>query len=372
MPDCGDTLRVIAIGLALSCSETALTEARPQTPSPPYPYVVEAFAVRSSNSSDVIGGTLTVPAVDSPVPAVILLSVAGPTDRDQSFAGHKGFHVLADHLTRKQIAVARYDDRGVGQSTGDYFSADWSDLADDALRVFAQLQGDARIDPTQIGFVGMSQGGAIGALAAADEETVAFLVLLSAPGLRGVDALERQLEANLEASGASAELSQRYRDAFDHFIKIVTDDPENPDTSARLLDFLDGPGRALVPPYAFLPRDSTALAKVLLGPWYQSNVHFDPQLAYGSLDLPILAVGGDKDRVLPPAAHLSNIERIFQGPTQDITVTIIPGINHIYQDADTGLPQEYATLDSSFSVDALRLIESWVLQQTDDKFGGEK
>ena len=48
--------------------------------------------------------------------AVILLSGSGLQDRDETIYGHKPFKILADHLTRQEIAVLRYDDRGFGKS----------------------------------------------------------------------------------------------------------------------------------------------------------------------------------------------------------------------------------------------------------------
>ena len=47
--------------------------------------------------------------------------------------GHRPFFVLADHLTRQGIAVLRYDDRGVGKSTGDFGTAAHNDFVGDAL-----------------------------------------------------------------------------------------------------------------------------------------------------------------------------------------------------------------------------------------------
>jgi len=45
--------------------------------------------------------------------------------------------VLADHLTRRGIAVLRFDKRGIGKSTGDYTNATTADFASDAEAVLA-------------------------------------------------------------------------------------------------------------------------------------------------------------------------------------------------------------------------------------------
>ena len=82
----------------------------------------------------VLAGTLTVPAGDGPFPAVVLISGSGPSDRDESLPGValKPFARLAEELAVEGVATLRYDDRGVGKSTGDFLSATSFDFADDA------------------------------------------------------------------------------------------------------------------------------------------------------------------------------------------------------------------------------------------------
>ena len=96
--------------------------------------------------------------------------------------GHKPFLILADHLTRKGIAVLRFDDRGFGRSKGEYSKATSADFATDALAGIEYLKSRKEIDKSKIGLVGHSEGGMIGPLAAAQSNDVGFLVLIAAPG----------------------------------------------------------------------------------------------------------------------------------------------------------------------------------------------
>ena len=334
---------------------------KPQTPTPPFPYAVEEFEVRVGADGPIIAGTLTIPTGEGPFPAAVLLSVAGPNDRDQGFAGHVGFHVIADRLTRNGYAVARYDDRGVNGSTGNYFQASWSDLAEDAISVTQYLAADGRIDDGKIGYVGMSQGGAIGALAASRRPETSFLMLLSAPGLPGEEALKLQLEKTLTALNVDAKRADRFRALFEEYMVIAKSDPDDPATRDAMADFMKGPGRALIPPYAFLPDDSEGLVSVLLGPWYRSNVLFDPEVSYGGLDLPVLAVAGGKDFVAPAEQHLHEIERILcAAPTDEHFSATFENLNHLLQEADSGLPTEYATLENTISEEFLSLMTAWL------------
>lgn len=339
---------------------SAIAADKPQTPRPPFPYDVETVSV-STDAGVNLGGALTIPKGKGPHPLVVLLSVAGPNDRDQTFAGHAGFHVLADYLTRNGVATARFDDRGVGSSSGDYFNASYEDLRNDALAVASRLKADPRIDPDRIGLAGMSEGGAIAGLAASQSDDIAFAILLSAPGLKGEEALKLQLENMLALSGVSGKEAEQYRHMFSEFIDIVKSDPDAPETRERMRSFLEGPGKALIPPYQFLPEDTEARVDLFLGSWYRSNVMFDPVDAYGSLDIPVLAVGGSLDPIAPPARHLANIERILQSaPADDVAVVTIEGLNHLMQEAQTGLPGEYADLENSFSCEAQKVIGDWI------------
>ena len=72
--------------------------------------------------------------------------------------GHKPFLVIADFLTRKGIAVLRFDDRGFGESTGDFSAATTYDFATDAAAAVNFLKTQSEIDEARIGIVGHSEG----------------------------------------------------------------------------------------------------------------------------------------------------------------------------------------------------------------------
>src|SRR6185436_5275475 len=104
---------------------------RPQQPAKPYPYREEELTFRNPAAGITLAGTLTLPNGRGPFPAVVLMSGSGPQDRDEALLGHKPFLILADQLTRAGIAVLRYDDRGVGKSTGNFSTATHLDFAAD-------------------------------------------------------------------------------------------------------------------------------------------------------------------------------------------------------------------------------------------------
>ena len=126
-------------------------------------------------ASDVtLAGTLTLPAGDGPFPGIVLLSGSGPQDRDESLTGVtalKPFALIADALTQAGIAVLRFDDRGTGQSTGDFSTAGTEDFTKDGEAAIAYLRSRSDIDLNRVGVLGHSEGGIEAAsIAASDAE----------------------------------------------------------------------------------------------------------------------------------------------------------------------------------------------------------
>lgn len=101
--------------------EVFSTVMRTQVPKKPYPYEEEEVEFENAKAKFKLAGTFTRPKGEGPFPAVVMVSGSGPQDRDETILGHKPFLVIADHLTRKGIAVLRFDDRGVGKIQGEIF-----------------------------------------------------------------------------------------------------------------------------------------------------------------------------------------------------------------------------------------------------------
>lgn len=150
-----------------------------------------------------LAGTLSLPAGPGPFPAVALVGGFGPTDRDGALGGGGSgvYRQIAQGLSRRGVAVLRYDKRGIGDSTGPNLA--WLDarpLAADAGTVARALVTMPGIDSSHITLMGHSQGGDL-ALRAARTAPVQRVVTLSAPG--------RRLRLLPRVSGTAARLLAR-------------------------------------------------------------------------------------------------------------------------------------------------------------------
>ncbi|MFT3724034.1 MAG: acyl-CoA thioester hydrolase/BAAT C-terminal domain-containing protein [Hyphomonadaceae bacterium] len=171
----------------------AVAKQRPQTPKKPYPYTeIETGYDNPQNPGVHIPCTLTVPQGPGPHPAALLLSGSGAQDRDETLLGHKPFLVLADHLTRKGIAVLRCDDRDYVKPPASGESSLIPQFVTDAEAAITMLRARPEIDPKRVGVIGHSEGGVTGPRLAAQDPGIAFVVTLAGVGVKGAEALTEQ------------------------------------------------------------------------------------------------------------------------------------------------------------------------------------
>ena len=127
-------------------------------------------------SGAVLKGTLHLPHGTSKVPAVIVLHAASSPSRDEALYAH-----LLEMLPALGIAVLTYDRRGTGASTGDEKGNGFDVLVEDGIAAAKTVARHKRIDPSRIGFWGLSQGGWLSLLAATRHKQTAFAISVSAP-----------------------------------------------------------------------------------------------------------------------------------------------------------------------------------------------
>jgi len=334
---------------------------RPQHPRPPYPY--EDRSARFENETDgvTLAGTLTIPNGPGPHPAVILLTGSGPQDRDETLAGHKPFLVIADRLTRRGIAVLRYDDRGVGGSTGSTMDSTVEDFAEDALAAAAWLREQPEIDGARIGLIGHSEGGAVAAEAAArSPETIRCIVSLAGMAETGGETLLRQLPMMLRAGGADEEVVATQLAAQERLIEAIAGDAPDEELRQTLVELMEAQsGQA--------PSEEAldAQLRFVASPWMRHLITYDPRDAFAQVRAPILAINGEIDRQVDPAANLSAIwaAAAQRGGNEDVTTIILPGLNHLLQSAATGALDEYFTIEQTIAPVALEVMTEWLRER---------
>jgi pimeloyl-ACP methyl ester carboxylesterase len=347
--------------LVFQRSDQLLELLRPQNPVKPYPYKEEELTFPNAKAKISLAGTLTLPSGPGPFPAAILISGSGPHDRDESLVGHRPFLVLADHLTRKGIAVLHFDKRGIGKSTGDFASGTMEDFTGDTEAALAYLNTRKEIDPKKIGLIGHSEGGLIAPLVATNSPTVAWIVLLAAPGLKGEDVLLLQSELILRTAGVNDGEVARTLAFNKQTYAIVRQEKDPAVLEAKLNELVQSTSTgAALPPAAV-----QAQVRLLVSPWFRFFLDYDPVPTLQKTLCPLLALNGEKDLQIPPKENLAKIQKALQDAgNHDFQTTELPGLNHLFQHAPTGSPTEYAGILETMAPEAMNAVSDWVLKHT--------
>jgi uncharacterized protein len=348
------------LALDFKRSDQALELRRPQTPTGPFPYNEQEVTFESSARGVTLAGTLTLPKGSGPFPAALLIAGSGPQDRDEAIANHRPFFVIADALTRKGIAVLRYDKRGIGKSTGNADLATTLDLAADAQAALNFLKSRKEIDASRIGLIGHSEGAIIAPYLSGHSKDVAWLVLLAAPATKGEDTLLNQSELIGRAGG----LSDSQLDAslgFDQAAyALIRQEKDTSVLTAKLVELVKDSGLdATLPPAAL----ETQL-RMLTSPWFRFFLDYEPLPNFKLVKCPVLALYGQKDLQVSSEINLRLVQKALadSGDTQ-VDVRELPGLNHLFQHAYTGTPAEYSAIEETISPEVLTLIVDWVTKR---------
>lgn len=342
---------------------------RPQEPKGPFPYREEEVSYNNKLEEGVtLAGTLTIPEGKGPFPAVILISGSGPQDRNEEMLGHKPFLVIADHFTRKGIAVLRFDDRGVGKSTGDFKTATSMDFATDVQAGIDFLKSRSEIAGDHIGLVGHSEGGLIAPIVAAENPDVDFIVMMAGPGVDGTEILMLQQQLLARAEGTSEKEIERSRKASEKIYKELKASNDLEKTKKELMKYVKEELEALPEEEKAKLGDMDALARqqveVLSGPWFQFFLRYDPRENLKKVSCPVLAINGDKDLQVDAGQNIPVIEKALKaGGNKKVTTKVLPGLNHLFQHSETGRSSEYGELEETFAPEALELMTNWIRKQ---------
>jgi fermentation-respiration switch protein FrsA (DUF1100 family) len=342
---------------------------RLQEPKGPFPYSRREVSYTNAKDGTKLAATLTIPEGPGPFPAVVMITGSGAQDRDETIFLHKPFLVIADHLTRHGIAVLRADDRGVGGSTGSVSDATAEDSVGDALAGIACLKGVPEIDKARIGLIGHSEGGIIAPKAAAASHDVAFIVMLAGTGLKGGDILTMQSEAIMLASGVNKDLVARATEQHKWLMDLLERSAPRAEIAGaiRELAITQRQGEPGAQPYTDAQLEALVGQQIseLDSKWFRSFLSYDPREALRRVKAPVLALNGSLDTQVPAKANLAEIEKALkEAGNTDFAVRELPGLNHLFQTAKTGGPDEYMRIEETFSPEALRVITDWIVEHT--------
>ena len=333
------------------------------------PYREEAVEFESGDNT--LSGTLTVPLEGAPFPAVVLVSGSGAQTRDYWLGPFPLFKIMADHLARNGIAALRYDDPG-GTSAGGFLQATIGDRAGTVAAAAGLLAEQAEVRPDMVGIIGHSEGGTVAPLAASQSDDVAFLVLLAGTGLPGHQISRSQTEMILRVEGRSEEDIATALDRLDRILQVVAagtgwDEAESEvrqQVLAAIAAMPESQQASIANEDTYIDAVVSAQMTMLQSPWSKSFLAYDPRPALKETALPVLAVFGELDVQVPAEPNAAAIDQALEeAGNPDYTVIVLPGVNHLFQSAETGSVSEYVLLDAGFAPGLLDTVTDWILSR---------
>ncbi|MCB0548864.1 MAG: alpha/beta hydrolase [Phaeodactylibacter sp.] len=343
-------------------------EPRPQDPKD-FPYLAEEVSFSNESDGVTLAGTLTLPEDKKVQAVVVLISGSGPQDRNEEVGpfNHRPFLVLSDYLTRQGIGVLRYDDRGVGGSSGDRSVSTTYDYAEDAAAAVAFLRGRPDLKGAKVGLVGHSEGGMIAPIVATELAEVDFLVLLAGPGMPIDELLLLQSALISRAQGVPEDIHQANEKVLKEAYSYLK---ENTGLSADALQaglesiFVNGlqhfpeeTQKEIGDPQAFAREEATSM----MSPWFLYFIRFDPAVYLSRVKAPVLALNGTLDLQVPAEENLAGIKKALgKAGNNQFEAIALEGLNHLFQQATTGSIEEYREIEETFNEGAMQTIVDWI------------
>lgn len=267
-----------------------------------------------------LAGRLHRPEGGGARPAVVLL--AGSQDSRNP----KG---LAKALAKRGIVVLDLYKRGVGGSGGRWDTETIPQRAGDAIAAVRWLQRVPGVDPARVGVVGHSQGGWVAQLAAADSSDIAFVVLLAGPAQTVREQILTDERSHLAGWGVP---------------------PHEVEARIRMMDQLMGAAVS-----------NPAVCGEVQRHYLCGMYHYDPAAAIARIQVPVLALYGGKDPMVPPSRNLERLRGQLPAATRERLVTrVFPNGNHFFMTSNTGLRDEYERLSGEYEPGFLDTIGDWV------------
>lgn len=323
--------------------------------------------IRTDNVN--IGGTLTIPANRETSPLVIMSSGSGPQDRDETLEGFKIFKVIAEHMASKGIASFRYDDRGVGASTGNFVNSTIKDHSSDLENIMDYFKSSKAHPFTSFILFGHSQGGIISGKVAVGNESVKKVVLMGAPSVPLIEVVTYQVRQGYERSNISKSLIEADVSAHNKLMRAIEDNKNIDEaynlfrkttetilykmSSAYDIDSLNIKQQAIAKADEF---------KIIYGlPSLTSFLYYDLSKDLERLEAPVLSLFGGLDLQVPIHQNKDRMENALLKSGTDYQLITFDKANHFFQKAITGSRDEYATLEKKFVKNFLNEISTWIL-----------
>ena len=371
-PEDFELLREQVLVPALDAFDTLAPEPTPDPTA--FDYQVEEVAFPGGSEDVELAGTLTLPNGPGPHPVVITMTGSGPHDRNESLRPItllEPFAVIADALTSAGVGVLRYDDRGVGGSTGDYNAATVQELAEDARAAIDYLETRDDVDPGRIGLFGHSEGGLYAAMLGASDPRVAWIGMMAPAVTDGLTLIEEQNVALTRSAGSSEAQVEAVAEWGAVAMPLALEgdfealERVTRELYGRVWDELTPQEQEFAGERdTFIQLQLDSQLPLYTSDWFRSFLGYDPASDWEQVTVPVLAIFAGKDVQVIAESNQQALETALSAAgNEDVTTLTIPDANHLFQEADTGALAEYGQLEPEFIDGFVEAVVEWTVER---------
>jgi uncharacterized protein len=270
-------------------------------------------------------------AAETRRPAIILIHGADPETREMGF--------IVPYFVCNGVNVISYDQRGVGESAGNWFLTSPVQKADDVAAVYDAFKEDTHVDARRIGVWGFSNGGWVAPVVTL-RRPVAFMILKSAPTESVLSNLHYEVVQEMRRHHAgdpdirqalvmwrTVEQALLGKTSWSAARRILTD--------ARTKWWYK---------YSLMPQLQTPPAAELAN-GLRHYLSYDPSTTLTRVSTPTLGLYGALDRKVDSADSALHMREYLTKHSRDVTIEIFPNASHILAVSKTGYdpepPQRY-------------------------------
>lgn len=299
------------------------------------------FKVADKKDSIQLSGTLIYPkGIFEKV--IIIVPGSGADTRNSHF-------VLTEALLNNNIAVYRYDERGIGKSGGAYNKANYTItmMGDELAACIKKLRESEVISGKKLGLLGHSQGGMVTMEAYTKNVPVDFLIQWGTPVQKHGKFLEYQLMCgqNTFDDVLKYDTQQKKLEVMTYLHKVVEDNKDleswplskKIDKAAKKIKY--GKDHYTRFPYLTLASEKDIVRK-------------DFENSYKEINIPVLYIIGTNDSFVDPVAETRLLESFGNA---NITIRKMENLSHY-------LTSGKLTLENLYSIDdtAVNVILEWL------------
>ncbi|SLN64129.1 alpha/beta hydrolase family protein [Ruegeria meonggei] len=260
------------------------------------------------HSGNFLAGRLLLPETPGPHPAVLFVHGDGAVPWD-AFGYYAPF---MQALNKAGFAVYSWDKPGVGDSSGNWLKQSMQDRADELAAAAKMLQRDSRVRQNDIGLMGFSQAGWVMPRAIADQADYSFMIAVSG-AINWIEQSEYMTRNRMRLEGASE-------------VEVLT----ALNFDRQLVELMrKGAGYAT---YKTFMSGAPACCRDLMSEdrwtFVKRNFQSDAREDLKKVDVPVLALFGDKDLNVDFAQSASVYHKILSQTPGSNRVIILPDADH--------------------------------------------